>query len=552
MGGQRWIALWVALGPSAGCYDGVHRSTGSNEAPAADSDGDGEEDGSDPVQSDVVELFLLTHQELSHTMSDLLRTEALDSSDVQPDQVVGGFASVGASVHSLSALGVEQWDGVALGAVDEIFDDDSARVDWVGCEPATVDDACATEYLLDLGLRAWRRPLRDEELTRYVELAQQTGAMFDDDPFEGLRYATYGLLNSPHFLYRLHRGEADPSRPGRSRLTAYELASKLSYAITQSTPDPSLLEAARTGRIHEDSELEHHVERLLASSAADEALAGFCREHFSLESLPFLSRDPSVIDELPATLLRDMQQEAEQFCVQGIRNGDARSMFLAEQTTLGPELAAHYGMPTEAPDRQTVPLTDSSDRVGIMTSAGLLTVMAHSDRTSPTLRGQFARVRLLCQGIPAPPEGMLTELEPISDEPSSMRERLEQHRTDPACSGCHALMDPIGFGLEHYDAVGRYRELDAGFAIDATGQLDGTSFDGAAELSAALVEHPGFGPCITRQWFQYAQSRVERDSDAAALVELSAGLVDSGFDMEALIVDLVLSDSFRTIASEES
>ncbi|MEM9456719.1 MAG: DUF1588 domain-containing protein [Myxococcota bacterium] len=543
------VALCAALGPWVGCYEGVHRSPGNDTIP---DDGEGD-DGVDPEagQGGVSALFLLTRRELGNTMEDLLGTEPLRPADVQPDQVVGGFASVGASVHSLSALGVEQWDSVALDAVDEIFEDAAARVDWVGCEPAAVDDACATEYFSSVGLRAWRRPLSDEELTRYVELAQETSAMFDDDPWEGLRYATYGLLSSPNFLYRLHRGEADPSRPGHRRLTAYELASKLSYALTQSTPDLSLLEAAQAGTIHDDSELELQAERLLGSSAATEALAGFCRENFSLTPLPLLSRDASVIDELPSTLLQDMQQESEQFCVQGIRSGDARSMFLAEQTALGPELASHYGMPAEGPGVQTVTLTELSDRVGIMTSAGLLTVMAHSDRTSPTLRGQFVRVRLLCQEIPSPPDDALVELEPISDEPSSLRDRLEQHRTDPACSGCHSLMDPIGFGLEHYDAVGRYRELDAGFAIDASGELDGTSFDGAAELSSAIVEHPDFGRCITRQWFQFAQSRAFRDTDAAALLELTEGLVGSGFDMEALMVDLVLSDSFRTLASEE-
>jgi hypothetical protein len=388
---------------------------------------------------------------------------------------------------------------------------------------------------------------------RYLQVARDVSAEFEADPWAGLRYATQALLQSPYFLHRVYLGEPNPAAPGERRLTSYELATKLSFSLTQSTPDAELLEAAASGRLQDPSEVEAEVSRLLASPQARDVLTRFCGELFSLGALPAATRDAEVIEALPESLLEEMERETLQFCVQGISGADARTVFQATQTTLGPELAALYGVEglAEGEASSTAPLPDPS-RAGILTSAGFLTVMAHEDRTSPTLRGRFVRERLLCQEIPDPPENVVTVLpEPPADQPLTTRERLTEHRANASCATCHVLMDPIGFGLEHFDSVGRFRETENGVTIDASGDLDGRPFDGALELTSAIVSHPELPECMATQWFRFSEARLEARDDGELLGALGGGLEGSGFDFGNLIVELALSEPFRTLITEE-
>jgi hypothetical protein len=498
------------------------------------------------------QLYLLTHIELRNSLRELIGGVELDADEVQPDRVFAGFASAAASEHSLSRLGVELWEGAIEDRLETIFASETERAALVGCAPSSIDEACVQGFLRDFGLKAWRRPLTEAEVERYHQVAHDTSADFNGSPWEGLRYAVQGLLQSPYFLSRVYVGEPDPARPGHLRLTSYELATKLAFALTQSPPDETLMQAAAAGQLSDRARVEAEVLRMLASEPARDTLREFCRELFSLTPLPLVRRSEEVIDELPQSLLQEMEEEVLHLCVEGLSGPDARSVFQATETSLGPELAALYGVevPRQGMPVATAPLPDEN-RVGVLTTAGFLTALSHEDRTSPTLRGRFVRERLLCQAIPEPPEDAITDLpEPPSGQTVTMRERLEMHNVEPTCGACHTLMDPIGFALEHYDSVGRFRELDNGLPIDATGVLDGTAFDGAQELTAAVVNHDRLPQCLTTQWFRFSEARLENAANVPRLGALGDEFAASGFDFTNLIVRMALSEDFGSLTTE--
>ena len=533
----------------AGDGDGT---VGDGDGTVGDGDGTvGDGDRTEAQAQPQPQLYLLTYAELRNSLASLATTAALDPSEVQPDRSVAGFASAGAGLHSLSSLGVDRWETAVDSRLGQLFGDQVARAEFVGCEPSAADDVCANGFLTRLGGEAFRRPLSEDEIAQYRQVATDTSALFDGDPWEGLRYAAQTILQSPKFLNRVQLGEPDPAVPGKMRLTSYELAAKLAYGLTQAPPDAVLLQAAENGELETPTGLEDQVRRLVDSPEGREALTLFCRDLFSLSPLSSATRTEEVISELPASLLEEMEAETIAFCLSGLSGSDARKTFLAEQTTLGPELAALYGVQAPTDPSGAAPLPDPS-RAGVLTSAGFLTVLAHQDRTSPTLRGRFVRERLLCQEVPDPPPTAVTELpEPPVGQTMTIRQRLGQHAEDPACAGCHQMMDPIGFALEHFDAVGRFRETEYGLAIDASGELDEFSYNGALELSDAITLHPRLPLCLATQWFRFSEARIEAAADQSQLAALGDDLVLSGFNFPSLIVKRALSNDFRSLTTEE-
>lgn len=496
------------------------------------------------------QLYLLTRGELGNSLESLLDTTPLLENETQPDRSMSGFASAGASEHSMSSLGVDRWETAIDSRLAALFENETARADLVGCTPSSAQDPCVDNFIREFGMLVWRRPLTEPEVTRYASVVRDTAAEFEGDPWEGLRYGAQALLQSPYFLNRVYLGEPLPSAPQEKRLTAYELATKLAYALTQSPPDELLQEAAAQGTLQDSANLKAHAVRLLGTPQAHQTLIQFCRDLFSLSPLLDATRGEEVIDALTGTLLAEMEQESIQFCLSGITGGDLRDAFVASETELGPELAQLYGAPSPGPGKEPLP---DPNRSGVLTSAGFLTVLAHADRTSPTLRGRFVRERLLCQEIPEPPPEAVTELpEAPQGQSLTMRERLAQHASDSSCAGCHALTDPIGFALEHFDSIGRFRQTDNGASIDATGDLDEFPFDGAQELSAVVVDHPKFPRCLATQWFRFSEARLESRADAPFLNSLGTKLAEDNFNFQNAILELTLSDEFRAIRADES
>jgi hypothetical protein len=237
------------------------------------------------------------------------------------------------------------------------------------------------------------------------------------------------------------------------------------------------------------------------------------------------------------------------------QNTDIRTIFSTRHTFVNSELATLYGVPAEGATPITfvpVDLPEDGPRAGLLTLGAFLTMNAHEIDTSPTARGKYVRTRVLCQDVPAPPDDADFNLDPVEGEgPQTLRQRLEQHRSDPTCAGCHAFMDPPGFLFENFDSIGAFRTLDNGLPIDATGDLDGIPLQNARGLAEMLEDDQRVGRCIVTQLYRHAIGRRDILSEKPALDEIDARFADEGYRFTELLKILVTSDLFRTVAEEE-
>lgn len=464
---------------------------------------------------------------------------------LEDDTPLHGFASVGAAELTVSALAAEQYEAAAQAVVDQVFGDGPRRAALVGCAPA--EAVCRADFIGRFGRRAWRRPLGADEVALFDALAADLGARFND-PWRGLGFAVSALLQSPDFVFRVERGEDDPERPGARRYTDLEMASRLSFLVWNSIPDDGLLDAAAAGRLTDDAGLAAELERLLADDRARDGIGGFFAEYLGLTALDHLEKDPEVFPQMTASLGRAMRREAEAAIERLVFDEDAdlRRLLTTRRTVVDGELAALYQLPpVDGPTQIELPA--DSPRGGLFGMAGILALNAHRTVSSPTHRGKYVQNKVMCFDIPPPPPGVATSLDGVSEEagPLTTREKLAQHMSDPTCAACHRHMDPIGLGLENFDAIGAYRTTENGLPIDARSALDGDAFEGPRQLGEILAERPEFAACVARQLFRHGTGHLESRAEERAVRTLGLDFVRDGHRVKALVRALVLSDAFR-------
>lgn len=417
-----------------------------------------------------------------------------------------------------------------------------------GCEPAFQgEDACARRFIVDFGQLAYRRPLSADEVDTLTALYVKGREQFDFET--GIRLALTAMLQSPHFLYRVEFGAAMPGETKVVKVAPYEAASRLSYLLWATMPDAELFAAAAEGRLESREDVERQARRMLAHPRARVMVRDFHGQWLKLARIEEIEKDPVVFPSFYPAVRPLLRAEAEAFLDSVIweGKGDLDTMLLAPYTFLNSELADYYGLEGpagEAFERVELPAGRGS---GFLTQGGLMAVLAKSNQTTPVLRGKFVREHLLCQTVPPPPDDI--DITPPDVDPElPTRERFEAHSSDPSCAGCHSLMDPVGFGFEHFDGIGKWRDDEAGAPIDASGDLHHAvvngSFDGVPELAAMLVGSPEFETCMILQWFRYAYGRAESDEDAGTIAELAVRFADSGHRIQDLIVALTQTDAF--------
>jgi hypothetical protein len=454
------------------------------------------------------------------------------------------FYDAGASLDR--NLLVDQF--VVDGPIDAILGVNPAREALLTCTPdAGAWQACARQILEPFVRRAWRRPATDEELERLGLLVERALAI--DTPFDtAIGVALQAVLASPHFLFRVEV-DPDPLAAEPRALDGWELATRLSYFLWSSGPDDELLDRAADGTLVDDRELERQVARLLADPRSIALVHNFAGQWLYIRNVDSTSPSRDIFPSFDDGLRASMRAEMEHFFESFLREPRSMTELLtADDTFVDARLAAHYGAegPAEGFARMTIP-----GRGGILRQAGFLTASSYPTRTSPVRRGKFILGQLLCSEPDPPPAdaGGLAEDEELAG--LSLRERMELHRRDPSCANCHSAMDPLGFGLERYDAIGQLRDSYPDGPIDDSGVLpDGTTFHGAQELAQILADNRAFTDCVARQLFTYALGRAPLDADAPALREIVARFGESGWRLDALVLAIAQSEPFRMRRSD--
>jgi mono/diheme cytochrome c family protein len=425
------------------------------------------------------------------------------------------------------------------------------------------DEACARKILSTLARRAYRRPVTaadvDPLLAFYREGASASagaaasGAQGSFD--EGIERAIRRLLVSPEFLFRVER---DPSSAagGRSyRISDIELASRLSFFLWSSIPDDTLLELAERGQLSSAMVLPREVRRMLADPRADAFITNFAGQWLFLRNLDAAVPVQSIFPDFDDSLRQSFRRETELFFDSIVREDrSAFDLLRADYTFLNERLAKHYGVANiKGSYFRRVTLDKGSPRNGLLGQGSVLTVTSYPDRTSPVVRGKWILENLL--GTPPPPPlPNVPPLKPTNNEGAvlSMRQRMEQHRANPVCASCHAMMDPLGLSLENFDAVGKWRTLgESSAAIDATGRApDGTIFEGPGGLRDMLLRSDRFVPTLTEKMLTYALGRGLEFSDMPAVRAIVRDAAKTDYRVSSLVVGIVQSPPFRMRRAE--
>lgn len=496
--------------------------------------------GTTPSTSSIpAPLRRLTRTEYNNTVRDLLHVTMTPADDFVPDEVTAVFSN-NAATQIVSPLLAEQYmlAGEKLAA--------AATADLptlLGCSPAgDKERACVTAFIPRFGLRAFRRPLLDTETARFLALYDEARKGTNTAGAVGTVIAA--ALQSPHFLYRPELGVSGGA------LSSYEIATRISYFLWQTMPDDALFAAASSGALLKRAEIEAHARRLLRDPRAQATVRLFHDEWLGLTDLGTVEKDPVVFPEFKTRTRGAMAAEAHEFVDDVIWKGDGRleTLLTASYTFLSPPLAPIYGLPV--PTAVTRVDLDPKQRAGLLTLPGLLALNADEDDQTPRapiVRGRLVLDRLLCQPIGDPPADVPDP--PERDPMATRRQQLADHRADPACASCHNLLDPVGLGFEHYDAIGRYVTMEAGKPVDASGSISGTSdangdFVGAVELARRLGKSDHVRDCVTAQMFRFAFGRFEGDADKPSLAAARASFATRDFDLKELLVGLTLTESF--------
>ena len=410
----------------------------------------------------------------------------------------------------------------------------------------TEDDACARQIVRTLARRAWRSPVTDADIAVPLRFYQETRT----SGFEaGIEMALRSILVSPRFLFRIEQDPAGTAPGTAYKLSDTQLASRLSFFLWSSIPDDELLNLAIEGSLHQPEILENQTRRMLKDARSEAMVNNFAEQWLYLRNLASANPDARTFPDFDDNLRQAFRRETELFFESILREDrPVPDLLQANYTFLNERLAKHYGIPNIYGSRfRRVEFAPGTHRGGLLSQGSILTVTSYATRTSPVLRGKWVLTNILGTPPPPPPPNVPPLKEPTdTGKALTMRERMAQHRDNPACSGCHKLMDPVGFSLENFDAVGRWRETDS-----LGGLPDGSSFTGPDGLKRALLARPElFVATTTEKLLTYALGRGVEDFDAPAVRKIVQDARGRDYRFSSLVLGIVNSTPFQMRRSQ--
>lgn len=513
-------------------------------------------------------MRLLTRYEYDRTLTALLGFEVATSKMLSfpSENLVDGFEN-NAWSHRVSPLLLSKYmeAGEQLGAKAVTQHADKLPQ----CDVASTGaQACGAAFLAEFLPRAFRRPPTDDERAHFE--AMFTRELERRAYPEALSLVIAAILQSPQFLYRVETFEAaaDQAPPQDGGMNAqefelvgpYEMANRLSYFLWASMPDEALFEAAKNNALSTPEQIKAQIQRMLADDRAKSMVHEFHRQWLGLKSLDTLVKEGSFFPLFEQSMRDDYRESLNAFIDYAYwEDGSFDALMTSNMLFLTPDLAPLLGVevPADAQGifRYAAPI---NERTGIMTQPALLAILANANQSSPIQRGIFVRERMLCQHVPPPPNDMQI-VPPDPDPNATTREIFAIHTANESCAGCHALIDPLGFGFEAFDGVGKHRLVENGLAVDASGELTASpdpalngKFDGIQELAARLAAGDLTQSCLTKQWFQFALGRPHDESDQPSIDAIQANFKASGYRWSALFESIALSDSFRYRRKDQS
>jgi hypothetical protein len=419
------------------------------------------------------------------------------------------------------------------------------------CDPKT-GPACVDQILTTLARRAYRRPVTAAEvadLKRFVVMAEADGLSVE----KGIELALQAILVSPHFLFRIER-DMYPTDPGRShRVSDVELASRLSYFLWNSMPDEELLSLAERKELSRPQVLDAQVKRMLADDRSFALAENFAGQWLEIRNLDSIKPDPERFPQWGPELREAMKTETQMFFTEILRQNRPISEFLnARYSFLNEFLAGYYGIEgVTGSDFRRVDLT-TDQRGGVLTHGSVLAVSSYPTRTSVVIRGKYVLQNILGSPLPPPPPDVPALDEDALGKSVSLRQQMEKHRTNAICASCHSRMDPLGFGLENYDAVGKWRTMDGSFPVDSSGTLPtGQSFTTPAEMREILSGMlPQFSRALTEKMLVYSLGRGLERYDRRTVQGITRRLAEQGYGLQTLVQEVVRSLPFQSRRAE--
>jgi len=505
------------------------------------------------ADSMTVAVRRLTESQYRNTIADVFGEGIEINARFEPEQRENGLLAIGSATLSLTSSGFEQYFVLASSIADQVLSEER-REGLLPCIPnaSGADNACAAAFLSQVGERLFRRPLTDAELASRVETAE-LGASQAEDFYAGLKLALTSLLVAPEYLFRVEKAEPDPNAPGQYRLDGYSKASRLSFMFWNSAPDAELLAAAADDSLHRKDGLSNQLNRLTSSARLEEGARAFFEDMMQLDGFANMVKDPSIYPKFNQLVADSAKEQMLKTVIDLLVNDerDYRDLFTSNETFINRPLASVYQVPyISSEEWAEFEFDEDSERAGILTQIGFLSLWAHPGTSSPTRRGIKIHEIFMCEPTPDPPADV--DFSQVTDsEAGTVRGRLLDHMQNTGCTVCHQRSDPPGLALEHFDGLGQLRTMENGQLIDVSADLFGTTLVGAKGLGDYLHDDPRVPSCLVRNVYAYGVAQAPGYLEREFLQQQAQQFADNGYKFPELFKQIALTPEFFAVQLPE-